>query len=469
MNIKKFLHFSIGPIGAAFLGVLTIPVLAWLFSVEDIGRFSILQIVLSFSCVFFTLGLDQAYVREYHETEDHGVLFKTVFLTSILLCLICILLFSFNINFIAEIAYEISSSFLSWLTIVCVLLTITLRYVSLIIRMQEKGFLYSISQVFPKLILLLSVSYLYFFYRGGFSFYQLVVIQTISLLVVCILFIFFTRRDFIKIFYGRFDIPLLKVMLSFGFPLVISGLVFWLMQSSSRVFLLKFSTLKEVGIFSVAVSIAAGFSVLTSIFNTIWAPTIFKLIKDDKGKNEVEKVAEIIALIIAIIIVFMVFLMPIIPKFLPQDYYGVEYVILLCVMQPLFYTLSEATGVGILIKRETKYSILISILILLINSILLLFLVPKYGALGAAISVSIAFWLYFVLRTEFSKKIWENIRIKKIYLSTLLCLIFVLLIGCLHLDYGYIVLGAFLLLLLNIIIFINILKIAHSFLMSFLK
>ncbi|HHB0834352.1 lipopolysaccharide biosynthesis protein [Acinetobacter baumannii] len=469
MNIKKILHFSIGPIGAALLGILTIPVLAWLFSIEDIGRFSILQIILSFSCILFTLGLDQAYVREYHETDNHGELFKTVIIPSIILVLICIFFFLFNIKLIAQYAYHFPSSLLSWMTIICVILTILLRYISLTIRMQEKGLLYSVSQFSPKLILLLAILYLYFFDQSGFDFKKLIIIQSFSLFFVFLIFIFFIKEEILQLFHAKFNLSLLKIMLSFGLPLVIGGLVFWLMQSSSRILLLKFSTLKEVGIFGVATSVAAGFSVLTSIFNTIWAPTVFKLIKQGRGKDEVEKVSEYISLLISIIVIFISFLMPVIPKFLPNNYLGIEYVVLLCVMQPLFYTLSEATAVGILINRKTKYSVLISILGLMVNLILLLILVPSYGSLGAAISISVSFWLYFIFRTEFSKIVWESINSKKIYLSTFLCLIFTLGVGVMHLNYIYTVIGAFLLLILNIAIFLNIFKMSFRSLINIFK
>ncbi|MDC4108871.1 lipopolysaccharide biosynthesis protein, partial [Acinetobacter baumannii] len=163
MNIKKILHFSLGPIGAALLGILTIPVLTWMFTVEDIGRFSILQIVLSFSCILLTLGLDQAYVREYHEVDNKAVVFKTSILTSVLFSIFITTLFIiFSIDSISQNAYKISSYYLSSMTIVCVILTMLLRYVTLNIRMQEKGLIYSISQIFPKIFLLIAVLGLFF-------------------------------------------------------------------------------------------------------------------------------------------------------------------------------------------------------------------------------------------------------------------------------------------------------------------
>ena len=76
MKAKTILQFSIGPIGAALLSLVTLPFVAWFFSVEDVGRLTMLQVVLSLSVSLFSLAMHQAYVREYHEEDDKQALFK---------------------------------------------------------------------------------------------------------------------------------------------------------------------------------------------------------------------------------------------------------------------------------------------------------------------------------------------------------------------------------------------------------
>ena len=458
MNIKKIFHFSVGPIGAALLGILTVPILTWSFSPDDMGRFSVLQIIMSFSSILFTLGLDQSYVRDYHESSDRAALLKTVLLPPIVFFLLFVLIFFNNIEFLAYKFYQIKSSTLAWATVGCILLTILLRYLSLIIRMQERGLLYSVSQITPKLLLLLFIFMIYMFDWRDNSFYILIVIQLFSLLLIFLIFLFFIKKDFILALKSKIDFNLFKRLLVFGFPLVISGLVFWLMQSLSRIVLLDFSTLTELGIFGVATSVAAGFSILTSIFNTIWVPIIYKLVKDNKGVKQVEKISKYIALIIAIIIFFVGLMMPIIPKFLPVSYSGIEYIILLCIMQPLLYTLSEATSVGILIERKTNYAVLISFLSMIINFLLLIKLVPHYGALGAAISVVISFGFYLILRTEFSVFLWMDFERFKMYLSVFLSIVFVISSAFFSLKYLYVVLGSLVLVIFNFLIFFSELK-----------
>ena len=65
MTPKKIAAFALGPLAGAALGFLTLPIITWFFSQEDIGRLALLNVVASFSTLLFSLGLDQAYVREF--------------------------------------------------------------------------------------------------------------------------------------------------------------------------------------------------------------------------------------------------------------------------------------------------------------------------------------------------------------------------------------------------------------------
>ena len=63
MTPKKIAAFALGPLGGALLSFITLPVITWIFSQQDIGRLAMLNVVISFSTLLFSLGLDQAYVR----------------------------------------------------------------------------------------------------------------------------------------------------------------------------------------------------------------------------------------------------------------------------------------------------------------------------------------------------------------------------------------------------------------------
>ena len=93
---------------------------------------------------------------------------------------------------------------------------------------------------------------------------------------------------------------------------------------------------------------------------------------------------------------------------LPNQYLSVKYLIIICIIGPLFYTLSEVTGIGIAIAKKTRFSMYASIGAMLTSIVLNFFLVKKLGALGAAISTAFSFWFFYILRTEFSQLVWRK-------------------------------------------------------------
>src|SRR5690606_33614492 len=155
---NKILGYAIGPIGAAALGFITLPLLTWFYSVEDIGRISMLQVVASFSILLFCLGLDQAYVREYHESDNKPKLFKLSVLPGFILIIVAYLaVFLINPEFISKWLYGISSTYLTIVSIVCFILAFMSRFLSLILRMEERALAYSMSQLLPKVIFLMFI------------------------------------------------------------------------------------------------------------------------------------------------------------------------------------------------------------------------------------------------------------------------------------------------------------------------
>src|SRR5690554_1009855 len=158
MNLNKILGYAIGPIGAAALGFITLPLITWFYSVEDVGRISMLQVVASFSILLFCLGLDQAYVREYHESDNKPKLLKLSLFPGLFL-IICTygIIYLIEPTVIAKYLYDIPSAFLSAVSILCFFLAFTSRFLSLILRMEERALAYSMSQLLPKIIFLLFI------------------------------------------------------------------------------------------------------------------------------------------------------------------------------------------------------------------------------------------------------------------------------------------------------------------------
>lgn len=430
MNKKKLLGYMLGPVGSGLLGFVSLPIIAWFYSVEDVGRISMLQVFMSFSVLFFCLGLDQAYVREYHESKNKPALLKTVFFPSLALSILSFLLLAiYDLKIVSKWLYEIPSTYLSLITILCFVIALASRFLSLVLRMQERSFAFSMSQLLSKIIFLLIVINTVWL---GFArdTYSLVTANTASMILAFLVFTWNTKSEWLIAIKEQININELKSAFSFGWPLIFGGLASWGLNVMDRLFLRYFSTYTELGVYSITMSVAVVVTIFAGIFNTIWSPMVYKWMSEDNFDYEkIDTVLEYVVAAIYFSIVLTSLFSWVIPYFLPPQYSNIQYLLAICLLGPLLYTLSEVTGIGIAVVRRTKFSMLCAIVAMLCSLILNYFLVPQFGAAGAAISTAVAFFIFFILRTEISQLVWR----KKSHLKVFLIMLSLLIISSLNL------------------------------------
>lgn len=419
MSPTKILHFALGPIGSALLGFITLPIIAWVFSQEDVGKMALLNVVLSFATLFFTLGLDQGYVREFHESENRPLLLKTAVLPGLILLLIVLATSLAFGSWLAEVVFSLESTSVSWFLGLALLASFISRFLSLVLRMNERGLAFSMSQLLPKaFVLIIIVSYLLLNVTKSFE--HLLLANTLAIVFACLIFVWNTHKEWRLSLSQKIDLQQLRKMLHFGLPLILGGIAFWGLTSLDRILLSRWSSYSELAVYSVSVSFAAAATIFQSVFSTVWAPTVYKWASKDEGHDKVITVSRYILLLVVVLFCLAGLLSWVVPYFLPKEYTAVQWILVACLAYPLFYTLSETTVVGIGIARRSAYSMLACILALAVNLTCNYFLIPEFGAAGAASSTALAFWAFLVFRTEFSIRVWKPLPRGALYMFTFL-------------------------------------------------
>jgi len=408
MTPKKIVAFAFGPIAGALLSFMTLPMITWFFSQEDIGRMAMLNVVISFSILLFSFGLDQAYVREFHESNNKPALFKAALLPGLLVLLLTLgVLLSFD-NIISIWLFNIDSHLLSVMVAIALLSTFISRFLSLILRMNEQGMAFSMSQVLPK-ILLVSIIGCYVIFSVAKDIDHLVLANVASILFVCIVFGWNTRKEWLSGLKEKINFAYLKKLLRFGFPLIFGGLSFWGLTATDKILLKELSDFEQLGLYSVAVSFAAVATIFQSIFSTVWAPTVYKWAALGEGLENIDKVTRYVLLVVIIMFCLVGLFSWVVPIILPESYEGVQWLLISCLGYPLLYTLSETTVIGIGVTKRTGLALLAAFLAFTINLLGNRWLIPGFGAVGASISTCFSFLVFFVLRTEFSIHVWRPI------------------------------------------------------------
>lgn len=408
MRPKQIAAFAIGPIGGALLSLVSLPLITWFFSQQDVGRMAMFQVTLSFSTLLFSLGLDQAYVREFHDAKDTPALLKQAALPGLSLLVLTLTVLIMFGGMLSDWLFGVPKLYLSILIVIALLANFMSRFFSLVLRMNERGLAYSMSQVLPKLLLLLIVGG-YVLVDASKDLTNLILANTSAIAFVFAIYAWNTRKEWLASFHCKLDISQLKQMLRFGLPLILGGLAFWGLTAMDKLFLRAMTSFEELGVYSVSVSFAAAAVILQSVFSTVWAPTVYKWASKGQGLENVHLVTRYILALVVLGFALAGLFSWVVTLFLPDNYAAVQWIVVSCIGYPLLYTLSETTVVGIGISKRTSYSMLASLIAVAVNLAGNWFLIPLYGAAGAAVSTCLSFWVFFLMRTEFAIYLWKPV------------------------------------------------------------
>lgn len=411
------MQFSIGPIAGASLGLLTLPLITWFFSQEDIGRLAMLQVTISFSILLFSLGLDQAYVREFHEVDDRPKLLKLATLPGLILLILTLATLNVSSYSLSLWLFDVNNQWLTTLIVISLLASFQSRFLSLVLRMKGQGLAFSMSQVLPKIILLLVIGW-YVFFGTEKNLVNLVLANTVATLSVCLIFSWNTRKELVLALRSKFDSREFRRLIKFGAPLILGGLAFWGLTAVDKVFLRTMSSFEELGLYSVSVSFAAAAIILQSIFSTVWAPTVYAWASKGEGLEKVHQVTRYMLAIVVLFFILVGLFSWLVQFILPPEYQAVQWIVIACFGYPLLYTLSETTVVGIGISRRSSFAMLAAVIAFIVNIIGNWLLIPEFGAAGAAASTCFSFFVFFILRTEFAIYLWSPLPRLELYFLT---------------------------------------------------
>jgi len=434
LNITKILSFSIGSFGTAIIGLVTIPLVAWHFSSEDVGRIALLQSLLSLSVVLTTLGLDQAYIREVYEEENEIRLIKNCITPSIIL--IGLILFIVFFTDLVAIVFDYEDTGSTALVIsASVLCEYLNRFISVKMRMDGRANLYSLITITPKLVFLVALIAISTY--GARNFTGIVYSYFISHVFALLIGLAVYKSVVIDCFFEKTHWRETKRLLKYGFPLFISGLCFWGVTGLDRFMVKELSGLEELAIYSLAFNFSAAGLVLQAVFSVVWAPIVYKWATEDGCERKISMTLRYIMIVVISIHCSTGIFAPFIGHILPAKYELVVPLVVCCISYPLIYILSEISSIGINIKRKTGWNIVITIISVFFNVLVNFALIPSYGAAGASIATSLTFLLYMVMKTEISNMIWYRISMEKNYATIFSVNILAVLVVYFDLEYDY--------------------------------
>lgn len=427
--LKKFIEFALGSGITLILGFISSPIITRLIMPDNYGKFSMFNTVTNLILVVVMVGLDQAYVRFFYEEEKSSR--KKLLRESIKIPMIINIVFSLALI----IFYKPFSKFIvgqySFTIIIMLIIQNTLgiigRFALLVVRMQQKGKLYSVLQVMTKLTYVIGVLSLFLIFGNS---YNTLILALILSNLVCVIWAIFTERNEWFGVSKKINLKTTnKELVLFGAPLIFSMAITWIFQSMDKFFIKAFNGYIELGLYSAAFTIIALLNAVQGTFTTFWVPVANEkyVENQEKSKKFFGKVNLIVSFGMLIIAIGIITFKDLLILLLGPKYRQASNIFPFLVFMPIMYTISETTVLGISFKKKNKNHIYIAIISALVNLVGNLILVPSLGAKGAAMSTGISYIVFFTARTLISTRLYYvNYNLKKFYICTLLVTILAL-------------------------------------------
>jgi O-antigen/teichoic acid export membrane protein len=423
--------FTLGSLASSSLSFISIPIIAWTFADADIGKAALLISVTGLLNIIFTLGLDQSYAREFHETHDQGALLLTAAAPGLaLFAVLGALLLAVQPTWLSWVLFGEHSLALSLFVLGYLFVVLLSRFLSLSHRMREDGKNYALSFLFAKFVFVALICLAYA--KPSRGLFELLAAHGASVTVGLVYLVVTTRSLWSRLRSLQIDPQLLRRMLGFGLPMATSGLLFWGLEGVDKFMLRSSASFSALGVYSIALSISAMANVATSMFTTIWVPVVYRWVADKQDLSRIDMVIRH-TLAGAVFLIGATGALSWLLEFaLPEQHRVVQHLITACMLWPLLYALSETTGLGIAMTRSSRLGFAAAALSLAVNVGLNLVLLPRLGANGAATSLAVSIWVFMALRTEISHRIWRPVPRRGLYSWTLAALA----LSCTHAIFG---------------------------------
>lgn len=368
------------------------------FGPDVYGVFSLATTILGLFVVFSTLGLNQGLARDipvYRAKKKPDYIrsiVKSSFFLMLLASLILGIILFFSADYISINLFH-SQDLIIFLKIFSILVPITVLFNFMLSLLQsfEKiawySFNFNISQNLLKLLLLVLLIFLGF--KSNSIIYSYLIGMILSLILA-----YFIVKKYIPEVFGKYKIKktkqkqITKSLWSYSWPLlyfiVISSLFYWI----DTFMIGYFMTVKDVGIYNAAVPIALLLNVAPDLFMQLFFPLVTKeyFKKNYELVSELSKQVGKWIFIITLPVFILIILFPgaFINIIFGPDYLGASTSLRFLAIGALVTTMFTISNRLVSMIGKSKTILGDIIIATLLNIILNVLLVPKFGINGAS-------------------------------------------------------------------------------------
>ena len=393
------LLFAISSIGTKFISFLLVPLYTYVLTTADYGTVDLVSSTVQLLIPVLTLNIQDAVLRftldEKHNPKSIiGAALKIIIIGSLILLITLILFNTLGILKLGtQYVYFLFLSFVFGSVNNC--FSMYLKAINRVRILTIGGLLNTFLTCSFNILFLLV-------FKLGVTGY--LIANTLGT-AISLLFLFFAGEIYKEIrFYGSGSI--LRQMIPYCLPLVVNSLAWWLNNASDRYILLFYWGAAINGIYAISYKIPTILSTFQTVFYNAWSiSAIVEFDKDDKDGfigNVYSMYSCISILGCSMLLIGNIFIADLLYS---KDFFVAWKYVPPLLVGAVFNGIALFEGCLFTAVKRTKDVSKTTILAVLVNIVLNFLLIPKLGALGAAIATMIGYISIWAVRTIQMKQI----------------------------------------------------------------
>jgi O-antigen/teichoic acid export membrane protein len=432
---KQSMVYWIGTMLSKMIGFLLIPLYTRYLLPKDYGTLELIALTADVLAILIGAQITTAVFKFYHQEKEQSYK-KAVISTSIagIAVIAGISFFVLGLNAVhissflfghADNAVLLQLMFLGYFF--SVLEEVPLAY----LRLQDKAKTYVVITMF-QIFMMIGLN-IYFVAVMNYGVFGILLGMSISFSITCIVLLYktFIVTGFEVVFAKLFS------MLRYSAPLIPATLSMFVINFSDRYFLNYYTSLDDVGIYSLAYKF--GF-ILTPLvvtpFYLIWQSKMFEFYEDENRTALYNNVMSVFLFMVCCgYLAIAGYIDDALRIMVTDKYYSAGLYVPIIAAAYLFNGINQMFLAPLYAEKKTKRIGLINAMSAGLNVALNYLLIPVYGIIGAAAATLASFVFISILTIRESNKVsgirWEWSRYMKVILVTFVC---VILLGHIHID-----------------------------------
>lgn len=414
--VNNSIIFAIGNLGSKLIYVLLLPVYTYYLSTAEFGNVDLITTTITMLLPIVSFSVYEAVLRY---AVSSNISNEENLTNSLFLAFIGIIIFTILMPVIKY--FNIFNNFIFHFYILLIL-QIFERLLGQFSRGIGQVNIFAINGILLTFTTgILNILFLVIFDMG----IQGYLLSMILAYIIAIVFLLFSTKSFKYVKFKYLNFGFMTQILKYSIPLVPNTLMWWLINASSRFFIVFYLNLSANGLFAVASRIPSVLGIASQIFSQAWQLSAIEEYENSKNSVIYSSVLNFFISVLFICSSFILLIIKPLNYFIiAPEYYDSWRVMPFLLVGIIFSSLSGYFGAFYIASKETKGVFMTSIYGGIISLVLNITLIPIFGIVGAGLSSMFSFFAMSVIRYRDSKK-YIKIKINSKNLIINLLLIFI--------------------------------------------